>query len=115
MKLPRLLLFVLWSCGLLDFIWGVPALPSGFPLYLCSLLFSPRSKKSVVCYPLSVVRKSSQRMPLQSLTQRGCYEIISLKYSQMNTIAKVSCRHYYGFRIFRYYNNKVALDIPKQL
>ena len=62
--------------------------------------------------PLSL---HSQRMPLQSLTQRSCYEIRAANFSQTLTIAKISCRHYSGFRIFRYYNNKVALGIPKQL
>ena len=37
------ILVVLWSCGLVDFLLGVPAPlsapPSGFPLYLCSLRY----------------------------------------------------------------------------
>ena len=60
-----------WSLG--DFLLGVPAKPSGFPLYLCSPLFSPRSKKTEVHSPKSEVR-ASQRMPLQSLTQPRYYK-----------------------------------------
>ena len=36
--------------------------------YIFARFISPRSKMSVVRCPLSVVRKCSQRMPLQSLT-----------------------------------------------
>ena len=43
---------------------GVPAKPSGFPLYL---------------FPLR-----SKRMPLQSLTQRGCYKKISISKIKEN-------------------------------
>ena len=39
--------------------------------YIFARFISPRSKMSVVRCLLSVVRKCSQRMPLQSLTQRA--------------------------------------------
>ena len=65
-----------------DSILGVPATPSGFPLYLCSLSPAPVPKSrprtqipSPFPHPLP---KSSQRMPLQSLTQRRDNKIIIL-------------------------------------
>ena len=54
---------------------GVPATPSGFPLYLCSLNLHPAPKsRSHFPLPSPFPKKSSQRMPLQSLTQGGCKE-----------------------------------------
>ena len=50
---------------------GVPAMPSGFPLYLCSLHFRLTQKNPVGCWLLTVVGPSSQRMPLQSLTRQA--------------------------------------------
>ena len=38
------------------FFWAFRLSPSGFPLYLCSLLFSPRSKKAEVHSPKPEVR-----------------------------------------------------------
>ena len=59
-----------------DSILGVPATPSGFPLYLCSLSPVPVPKsRPRTQIPLP---KNSQRMPLQSLTQRGDNKIIIL-------------------------------------
>ena len=59
-----------------DSILGVPATPSGFPLYLCSLSPAPVPKsRPRTQIPLP---KNSQRMPLQSLTQRGDNKIIIL-------------------------------------
>ena len=57
-----------------DSILGVPATPSGFPLYLCSLSPAPKSRPRTQI-PLP---KNSQRMSLQSLTQRGDNKIIIL-------------------------------------
>ena len=57
-----------------DSILGVPAAPSGFPLYLCSLSPAPAPKSR----SRTQIPKNSQRMPLQSLTQRGDNKIIIL-------------------------------------
>ena len=65
-----------------DSILGVPAKPSGFPLYLCSLSPAsriPLTRQATSPNPVPKSRprtqiplpKNSQRMPLQSLTQRG--------------------------------------------
>ena len=46
---------------------GVPAMPSGFPLYLCSPPPAPKSRPRTKI-PVPAPRSRSQRMPLQSLT-----------------------------------------------
>ena len=49
--------------------------PSGFPLYLCSLNLHPAPKsRSHFPLPSPFPKKSSQRMPLQSLTLGGCHK-----------------------------------------
>ena len=71
----------------------------GFPLYLCSLLFSPRSKylqipKSPFPNPNSQLR--SQRMPLQSLTLWGLLKNnfqLSIFNFQLSTPQGVALRY----------------------
>ncbi len=60
-----------------QFFLCVPAKPSGFPLYLCSLHLRPAPQiPSPLPFPLPipvpVPRSRSQRMPLQSLTRKCC-------------------------------------------
>ena len=56
-----------------DLSLGVPATPSGFPLYLCSLHSRPAPKtRTSLQIPLTSPKPvHSQRMPLQSLTLFG--------------------------------------------
>ena len=56
-----------------QFNLGVPATPSGFPLYLCSLHFDPLPNPAPVhkSRSRSQIPIHSQRMPLQSLTLLG--------------------------------------------
>ncbi len=57
-----------------DLNLGVPAAPSGFPLYLCSLNPAPKSRsRTKIPVPAPAPESRSQRMPLQSLTHSGCY------------------------------------------
>ena len=58
-------------CHKKSFLLGVPLRVGLSAISLLAFCFSPRSKNPVVCCPLSVVLKCSQRMPLQSLTQRA--------------------------------------------
>ena len=50
--------------------WGGPLRVGLSAISLLAFCFLPRSKNPVVCCPVSVGLKCSQRMPLQSLTQR---------------------------------------------
>ena len=70
-----------------ELLLGVPAKPSGFPLYLCSLP-SPLSVVELVETPVTSTGSvtcsrsrtygSSQRMPLQSLTQNAAIKEVTI-------------------------------------